>query len=70
MSRKRITQPISITLTPEQRAWVLDRVPPGGTVTETVRAIIQATMDKSCRHEAWGHDERGNEHCLACGASK
>ncbi len=43
-SRKRIGQPISITLTPEQREWVDSLIPPGGTRTDVVRGIIQTAM--------------------------
>lgn len=38
---KKIGQPISITLTPEQRAWVDSKICPGGTRTEVIRRIIE-----------------------------
>ncbi len=41
---RRIGQPISITLTDEQRAWVDAQIPPGETRTQVVRALIQAAM--------------------------
>lgn len=50
MSRKRIGQPISLTLTPEQRTWVDAQVAPGGTRTEVIRRIIQEAMDFDKRH--------------------
>lgn len=45
MSRKRVGQPISITLTDEQRDWIDAQIPPGSTRTEVVRRIIQAAME-------------------------
>ncbi len=47
--RKRIGQPISITLTDEQRAWIDSQIEPGGTRTEVIRRIIQRALDqKQC----------------------
>jgi Arc/MetJ-type ribon-helix-helix transcriptional regulator len=45
--RKRIGQPISITLTEEQRAWVDSQIVAGGTRTEVIRKIIQQQMEQS-----------------------
>jgi len=42
--RKRIGQPISITVTPQQRKWLEAQIPPGGTLTEAIRAIFQKAM--------------------------
>lgn len=43
-SKKRITQPISITLTPLQRAWVDSMILPGGTRTEVIRFLVDCAM--------------------------
>ena len=45
-SRKRIGQPISITLTLEQIAWIMAQVQPGETKMTVIRQIIQEAMDK------------------------
>lgn len=45
--RKRIGQPISLTLTPEQRAWIDAQIAPGETRTQVLRKIIQQAMDGS-----------------------
>lgn len=42
--RKRIGQPISITVTDDQRAWLEAQVPEGGALTEVVRRIITEAM--------------------------
>ncbi len=42
--RQRIGQPISITLTDDQREWIDGQIDPGGTRTEVIRQIIQETM--------------------------
>ena len=42
--RKRVGQPISITLTDDQRAWVDSLVPPGGSRARVVRDLIAAAM--------------------------
>jgi hypothetical protein len=42
--RPRIGQPISITLTEEQRDWIDAQITPGGTRTEVFRRIIAAAM--------------------------
>lgn len=46
MSRKRIGQPISLTLTPEQRDWIDSKKEPGGTRTEAIRKIINEAMKR------------------------
>lgn len=43
--RKKIGTPISVTLTPEQEAWVDSQIEPGGTRTQAIRRIIQKAMD-------------------------
>lgn len=43
--RKRIGQPISVTFTDEQRAWIDSQVEPGGTRTEVIRRIVQKAME-------------------------
>ncbi len=54
--RRRVGQPISITLTDEQRIWIDSKIPAGGTRTEVVRGLIEAAlMDAEdlgdyCRH--------------------
>ena len=47
ISKKRIGQPISITLTDKQRAWIDSQIPDGGTRTEVIRSIIQQQMEQS-----------------------
>lgn len=42
--RPRIGQPISLTLTEEQREWVDAQVVPGGTRTEVIRRLIHEAM--------------------------
>ena len=44
--RTRIGQPISITLTDEQKDWLIRLITPGNTLTGIVRSIIQAEMEK------------------------
>jgi hypothetical protein len=39
--RPRIGQPISITVTDEQHAWLISRIPPAGTLTAVVRDLIE-----------------------------
>lgn len=46
MSRKRIGQPISITLTPELKAWIDSKIEHGGTRTEVIRRILSDAMGK------------------------
>ncbi len=46
---KRIGQPISITLTPAQRAWVDSQIAAGGTRTEVIRRIIEEAMRGPCK---------------------
>lgn len=46
--RPRIGQPISITVTDDQRAWIDAQIPPGGTRTAVVREILAAAIG---RHE-------------------
>lgn len=46
MSRKRIGQPISVTFTPEQAAWLRSKIEAGGTLTEVVRRIVDHAMRK------------------------
>lgn len=43
---KKIGQPISITLTEEQRAWIDSKICPGGTRTEVIRRIIDHAFRK------------------------
>lgn len=38
--------PISITLTDDQREWLLAQVPEGGTLTELIRALVQEAKDR------------------------
>lgn len=45
--RKPIGPPISITLTPEQRDWLISLIEPGGTLTGVVRRLVQTAMDAS-----------------------
>ncbi len=45
--RPKIGQPISVTLTPEQKAWIDSRIRPRGTRTEVIRMIIQHAMTSS-----------------------
>lgn len=44
MSRKRIGQPISITLTPELKAWIDSKIEHGGTRTEVIRRVLNHAM--------------------------
>jgi len=44
VGRPRVGQPISITLTDAQREWVDAQIPPGGTRTQVMRAIVHAAM--------------------------
>lgn len=39
-------QPISLTLTEEQKAWVDSKICPGGARTEVIRRIIDSAMRK------------------------
>lgn len=45
MSRKRIGQPISLTITDEMRDWIDSMIPDGGCRTEVIRAILQKAMN-------------------------
>lgn len=47
MSRKRIGQPISLTLTPEQKLGSIPKIAAGGTRTEVIRRIIEHAMLKA-----------------------
>lgn len=49
--KKRITQPISITVTQEQRDWIDAQVDlePGSTRTEFIRRIITDAMRGPCK---------------------
>jgi hypothetical protein len=51
MTRQRIGQPISLTLTPEQKAWVDSKIEPGGTRTEAIRKIIHDAMKRDQKKE-------------------
>ncbi len=47
IGRPKIGEPISITLTAEQKAWVDDQIEEGGTRTQVVRGIIDREMRAS-----------------------
>lgn len=42
--RPRIGQPISLTLTKEQKEWIDSQIEPGGTRTQVIRRIITEAM--------------------------
>lgn len=42
--RPRVGPSVCVALTPDQVRWLHAQVPPGGSVSATVRAIIQAAM--------------------------
>lgn len=48
--RRRIGQPISITLTDEQRAWVQAQVKPGETKMVVIRNLIQREIEADKAH--------------------
>lgn len=44
VGRPRIGQPISVTLTDEQKAWVDAQIPPGGARTEVIRDLVEQAI--------------------------
>lgn len=44
-----LCQPISVTFTDAQRAWLESRIRPGGTYTAVVRDLIQDAMEQEAK---------------------
>lgn len=44
--RPKVGPPVCISLMPDQRLWLEARVPPGGSLSAVVRALVQAEMER------------------------